>query len=148
MTTSVLRGESAHTIADHHQHLRGRFQQLQQSLVGAQLSELQTESELRLLERDLDEHFAEEELGGFFTQILADRPEFNQRVQRLVAQHREFKAVIGVLRSTCRLACGESGAREGWLAAFAEFEQCFADHERAEHELLFDATERDLGTGD
>ena len=148
MTTSVLRGDCPHAIADDHRHLRARLQQLQQTLAGAGLSNSQAEQELRQLERELDEHFAAEELGGFFAQILADRPEFGQRVQRLVDQHREFRATIRILRSTCRLACVESGVRAGWLAAFDDFERCFANHERAEHELLFDAIERDLGAGD
>lgn len=146
MTTR--RGDDAHTMTDDHQHLRTHMRQLQGALAGAELSNSEAEQELRRLERELDEHFAEEELGGFFAGVLADCPQFAHRVQRLTQQHREFRAAIRILRSTCRLACGESGARSGWLAGFADFQRCFAAHEHAEQELLLDATQRDLGVGD
>ena len=148
MTTSARRGDYAHAMAGDHRHLRTRLQQLQQSLAGAGLSNCQAEQELRRLERELDEHFADEECGGFFAEILAACPEFGHRVQRLVDQHREFREALRSLRRTCRLVCAESGARAGWLAAFSDFERCFVDHERAEQKLLLDATERDLGAGD
>jgi hypothetical protein len=146
--TTFLRGDFSHAVASDHRRLSARCQQLEQSLTSASLDDSQVHEELRHLEHELDQHFTEEEQGGLFTQVLAECPHFGHRIERLAQQHREFQYLIRALRSTCRLACGDSGARDGWLAAFADFTRTFARHEQAEHELLLDAAEEDLGSGD
>src|SRR5262245_47184997 len=146
--TTVLRIDRQHALAGDHRQLLARVQCLQHTLTAAGLSNLQAEAELRQLERELDQHFADKESAGLFAEILAQCPQFGRRVQSLVRQHHEFRTLVRGLRSTCRLACCESPARDGWLAAFADFQRTLADHEHAEHELLCEATERDLGAGD
>ena len=146
--TTFLRGDFAHVLASDHRRLLSRCRQLEQALNSASLADSQVHEELRRLEHELDEHFAEEERGGLFTQVLAECPQFAHKIHRLSRQHREFRFAIRALKSTCRMACGDSGARDGWLAAFADFNRSFAEHERAEHELLLDAAEQDLGSGD
>jgi Hemerythrin HHE cation binding domain. len=148
MMPTLLRTDRQHALAGDHQQLLARVQRLHNALAVAGLSNLQAEAELGRVARELDQHFADEEREGLFEEILAQCPQFARRVQDLVRQHREFRALLRDLRSTCRLACCESPARDGWLAAFAEFQRTLADHEHAEHELLYEATERDLGSGD
>jgi hypothetical protein len=145
---TLLRTDRQHELAGDHRQLLARVQRLLHTLTAAGLSNSQAEAELRQLERELDQHFVDEESGGLFTEILAQCPQFGWRVAGLVRQHREFRLVLRALRSTCRLACCESPAREGWLATLADFQRTLAAHEHAEHELLYEATEHDLGTGD
>jgi DNA repair exonuclease SbcCD ATPase subunit len=148
MSTRNLRLDSADVIQGDHQRLEERLDRLHEQLSSATLTRAQADRELSRMEAELEEHFALEELGGFFAEILESSPERADRVRELLRQHTEFRAIFRSLRRTCRWACGESGARAGWLAEFADFHRRYDEHECAEHELLYEAMQRDLGAGD
>jgi hypothetical protein len=148
MTTRTVSIDCSEAIQGDHRHLKDTLERLHQQLFAAALTRAQTDQELRNLEAELEEHFVQEESGGFFAEILEFSPELDGRVHELLRQHQEFLGVLRSLRRARRWACGESGSRDGWLAEFARFHQRFNEHEVAENELQYVALQRDLGTGD
>ena len=148
MTTLGAYTHSVESIQGDHRHLKARLTWLHDQLASAGLTSGQTDRELAEMEAELEEHFTQEEGGGFFVAIIEAAPEASEKVQELLRQHRQFRTTFRALRKTCRWACGESGTRAGWMAAFAEFHRAFDDHECTEHELLYEALQRDVGAAD
>jgi hypothetical protein len=148
MTTRGVRIDCGDLIQGDHQRLKERLERLESQLSSASLTRAQADRELARLEAELEEHFAREESGGFFREILDFSPELGERIHELLRQHQEFRAVFRSLRKTCRWACSEGGARDGWLAELADFHRRYDEHECAECELLHEAMQRDLGAGD
>ena len=147
MNSQSVHPDHEGTIQGDHQRLKAKLARLHEQLVSACLTPAQTDREFSQVEAEMDEHFGREE-SGFFAEILELAPELNERVLNLLREHKELRQVFRALRKTCRWACGESGMRAGWLAEFAEFHQRFNEHEQAEHELLHESLQRDLGAGD
>jgi hypothetical protein len=148
MTTRTVRLDAQDTIQRDHLRLQAKLGRLRERLAAAALTAAQLERELSEVEAELEEHFAHEELGGFFAEVVDLAPEFDERVKSLLKEHRELRGHFRFLRKTCRWACSESGTRAGWLAEFADFHQRFGTHEQAEHDLLHEALQRDVGQGD
>jgi hypothetical protein len=148
MKTRSICFDPASEIQGDHERLGGRLRWIHQQLSSAGLSPTQTDRELLRTEAELEQHFAKEEAGGFFAQILELSPEFTDQVRCLLKQHQEMRLLFRSLRETSRWACGESGSRAGWLAEFAAFHSCFDAHERREHELFYEALQRDVGATD
>lgn len=148
MTTSSLRLDRAGTIQGDHQRLQAKLGWLHEQLAAARLTAAQADLELARAATELEEHFTHEESGGFFAELLDRAPQLDERVSNLLQEHRELRVLFRFLRKTCGWACGESGTRSGWLAEFAEFHHRFNEHEQAEHDLLHEALQRDVGLGD
>lgn len=148
MTTHSLPRVHDDVIQADHQRLHAKLERLHEQFAAASLSSAQTDRELLQTETELEEHFNYEESVGFFAEVLEFSPELDERVHQLLQQHQEMRAQFRSLRKTCRWACGESGARAGWLAEFADFHRRFNAHEQAENNLLQDALGRDVGAGD
>lgn len=148
MMTPNLRVDPESSIQADHQRLHARLVRLHESLVSASLTEEETTRELAKAEAELEEHFSLEESGGFFIQVRDLLPQLEERARHLMREHQEMRALFRSLRATCRWACGESGARSGWLAEFADFHRRFDEHEHAENDLLYEALQRDVGAGD
>jgi len=85
----------------------------------------------------LARHFHIEESDGYFTDVLATKPELERRVEGLRAQHTEILAQLDTVAST-------DATPEG----IENFIVTLRAHEADERELLQDATLQDLGTGD
>jgi hypothetical protein len=148
MTTHSLRLDREEKIQGDHQRLLAKLAWLRGQVAAAALGAAALERELAQLEAELNEHFAHEEQGGFFAEVLSAAPYFDERVANLLQEHKEMRSHFHFLRKTCDWVCGESGTRAGWLAEFAGFHQRFSGHEQAEHDLLHDALLRDMGLGD
>lgn len=148
MATPTIRIDTSGQIQGDHCRLKAKLQQLHEQLLAASLGPNQLERELLVLEGELLEHFAVEEEGGLFEQIVEAAPELAECVQVILRQHQVFRDNFRALCRTFRWACGASGTRDGWLAGFFEFHRQFDEHERAEHDLLHEALHRDIGTGD
>jgi hypothetical protein len=146
--TSSATPEVAATVESDHRWLRATISRLEDELIACKLAAADAERELAALARELDEHFRHEEAGGFFAEVLEAAPELQDRVESLRQQHRQLREMVRGLRGTCRWACVESGARTGWLAAFADFHRLFDQHESAEHSLLHESLLRDMGAAD
>lgn len=148
MATDNVRIDPQGTIQGDHRRLHGRLERLHEQLASASLTEAEVAREMAHAEAELEEHFSHEETGGFFGAIQELSPEFEERASHLLREHREMRLLFRSLWMTCRWACGESGARAGWLAEFADFHRRFEEHESAENDLLYEALERDIGAGD
>jgi hypothetical protein len=148
MNTQDKRRDSVAVIAGDHQRLASRLKWLHERLAAAGLSAREADSALVQTEAELEEHFMHEESGGFFAEILELAPELEERARGLLRQHQQMRKLFRSLRMTCRWACGESGARSGWLAELAEFHRVFDEHEHAENELMYLALQCDMGAGD
>lgn len=98
-----------------------------------------------LLERfshELLSHFSAEEKGGYFDTLVAERPQFSQRVARLLDEHDEMR------RTTVGLTAAARSLPPHQLAArLAELIATFEAHERAEVRLLQDFFSSDEGAG-
>ena len=148
MATRSIHLDCDSTIQGDHQRLHARLVRLHEQLATASLTGMQATRELIRAEAELEEHFTHEESGGFFAEVSEISPELNERIQWLLLEHQEMRVLFRSLRMTCQWACGESGARAGWLAEFAEFHHRFDEHEHAENDLLYEALQRDVGAGD
>ena len=95
-------------------------------------------------DRELREHFAFEERGGYFSEILAVAPRLSQRVTQLKEHHVEYGAYSGRLLDLARTAASESD----WEAVQARAEallMALGEHEAEENELVREAFADDRG---
>ncbi len=91
----------------------------------------------------LIEHFAIEEQGGYFAEVLAVAPRLSGRVSRLKRNHPAFRRRLTRLRKHIpdpTIAWPEVEARVAALL------KALADHESAENDLVHEAFMQDLGS--
>ena len=97
--------------------------------------------------RALREHFASEERGGYFSEILAVAPRLSLHVARLKDRHVEYREHSRLLLDLATKAASESD----WIevqSRSATFLMALREHEREENELVREAFMHDLGQGD
>ncbi|MCA9704568.1 MAG: hemerythrin domain-containing protein, partial [Myxococcales bacterium] len=91
----------------------------------------------------LVEHFATEEEGGYFSEVRDAHPEYDQRLDRLEAQHAEL---LQQLESVSARAVDDVMPQvRGDVGHLLD---ALRGHEAAERGLVQDAALRDLGTPD
>ena len=136
-----LFGRASAVEADH-AHLRDAWKRLRQ-LAAAEGPEAEQRAELwpLILEfgRELREHFAAEEEGGYFGALLDERPELSSQIERLRIEHQEIAALIAGLEASSPGWNAELGLQLGQLL------DRFQQHERAEAKMLQDFFGRDQG---
>ena len=91
----------------------------------------------------LSEHFAIEEQGGYFAEVLAVAPRLSGRVARLGGNHPAFRRRLTRLRQHIpdpTIAWPDVEARVAALL------KALADHESAENDLVHEAFMQDLGS--
>ncbi len=96
----------------------------------------------------LRDHFAVEERGGYFSEVLQVAPRLNRRAERLQQNHLEFRQRLNRLLELTRDAVGAPDKWERVTVGVAEFLQQLSVHEDAENELVREAFMHDLGQGD
>jgi hypothetical protein len=98
---------------------------------------------LRRLESKLVAHFELEERGGDYDHIVAQRPELEHKVTKLLAEHARILGAFGAL-------VARSATTSVWDLApqLIEAIDALQRHERAETRLMQDAFLVDLATGD
>ncbi len=96
-------------------------------------------------------HFSLEEAYGYFDDAISVAPHLSQRAERLRSQH------FGLFSDACRLAEGAAQLSsleksDTALARLAEdyrrFSTRFHEHESQERDLILEAFNDDIGTGD
>ena len=102
---------------------------------------------LESLPRTLREHFAVEEEGGYFSEVVAAAPRLARTVKRLGAEHVRFRAAS---RELAELAGKAAGASEwdGVEARAAELLRALRAHEDRENAVVQDAFMTDMPRGD
>jgi Hemerythrin HHE cation binding domain len=96
-------------------------------------------------------HFSLEEAYGYFNDAISAAPHLSRRAERLRSQH------SGLFREVCRLAemaerLSRHGKTDEVLSRLADeyrrFSTRFHDHESQECDLILEAFDDDIGTGD
>jgi hypothetical protein len=114
--------------------LEAEFQQRQREASGAAWADNLLEL-LDEFDRELREHFAFEERGGYFSEILAAAPRLAPRVARLKEHHVEFGEYCGRLLDAARNAASESDWDDVQTRAEALL-MALREHEAEENELV------------
>jgi iron-sulfur cluster repair protein YtfE (RIC family) len=100
------------------------------------------------LREHLEQHFAQEEQGGYLEESLTRMPRLAGAVREVLAEHPALLAALDGLLE--RLAARDSGG-EAWRQAGRDFE-AFASrllaHERNENAVLQEGYNEDLGLAD
>jgi hemerythrin len=103
---------------------------------------------LERLKAELVEHFAIEEAGGYFNEVLTEAPRLKANADLLLGQHEEL---MQKLKSLCNAAKHAAVSEEKWAQLVANangFIASLIEHERGENYLLQEAYERDIGPED
>ena len=124
-------------LADLRRTLQKRSQRVEEIVVG-----------LRGLQQELEDHFVQEEIGGFFREAVERQPWLHERVQKLREDHEAMRGEIAGL-----VSCSEESrpALLWWSEVehrFDELTRHLHHHERLEVALLQEAWTDDMGTKD
>lgn len=98
------------------------------------------------LDRALPEHFALEERGGYFFEVVEVAPRLRPRAERLQRSHVEFREQSRAVLELARSAVGAPDKWERWKQLTAEFLKRLRQHEADENELVREAFRDDLPT--
>ncbi len=96
----------------------------------------------------LREHFAVEEEGGYFADVLKVAPRLSRRAARLEQNHREFSERLEALLALVQYAIDARDAWERVTTGVERFLRELRAHEDDENELVREAFMVDLGRGD
>lgn len=92
-------------------------------------------------------HFAFEEEGGYFRDMLRRSPRLRPRAKRLLAQHPELLERLERVRELASEATAAPAA-DALQEAFGAFLALYEEHEQGEEDLLQEAFGRDIGAND
>jgi len=95
----------------------------------------------------LQVHFAHEELGGFFEQLIEVSPQRVREVTRLEEQHGEFRARLAVVAEAL-FADVDGSTLPEVIFRLHRFAESFRKHEDAENRLLAESLNDDMGSPD
>ncbi len=100
------------------------------------------------LREQIEGHFRDEEVEGFFEQIVDQAPRLDSRVDELRAEHAQLRSDVIKLGE---LANGDESG-DGWWErlerGFHDFSRTLMHHETKENELLQAAYGEDIGSQD
>jgi RNA polymerase-binding transcription factor DksA len=100
------------------------------------------------LARELPEHFALEEKGGYLVGVLTTAPRLHRRAERLQRQHAELARSSGELADMARSMRAQPGLRAEVEKRFKELAVQLSAHEAAEDTLVREAFTDDVAAGD
>lgn len=101
---------------------------------------------LERLAEQLQMHFAAEERDEHFGRMAAHSPRLARRIEALLRDHRELRALATGLIEEARRSDDESVWRSA-TRTFWQLRERLAWHERDENELVFEVHQVDLGHG-
>ena len=131
-----------------HEELRALLGNLHKVLA-ERLDKVQRVAELLAsLVDHVETHFEEEEVAGFFDQIVDRAPRLSDNIERLRHEHQQL---LGAVRQLNQVASQGNGSADWWQQleqAFHQFSTELMHHESAENDLLQQAFTDDIGTGD
>ena len=100
------------------------------------------------LGRQLEGHFAMEEVSGCFAEMVNVAPRVSDRVNAFIGEHASFQAEMGSVIDLVNQCHGTSEDWDRIEARFTEFSRKLMDHEAAENELLQQVFTEDIGAKD
>lgn len=96
----------------------------------------------------LREHFADEERGGYFSEVLRAAPRLSRRAERLAENHIELRERLEKLLDLTQKAADAPDRWQKVTTGLAEFVKTLRAHEDEENDLVREAFMDDLGRGD
>jgi hypothetical protein len=135
--------------AARHRELKELLARIEQSLEERTATVDEVSDMLGLLGDRLVKHFAMEEDGGYFADVLVHAPQLISKANALLAQHPKMCAQAKGL--ALEIACREPTQPDWWqhtVELFRAFREELARHERQEDGLLQEAYTRDIGAND
>ena len=135
-------------IVGEHANLRDLLGEMHRIIAGRSESVDNVVKSLDSLIDYLRRHFQHEEDGGFFGEIAALAPRLSERAEEVCREHVELLTAIESFRDTAR---GGTATGAWWERLNSEFHRLMKDlmhHERREQDLLQEAFNVDIGTGD
>ncbi len=139
------------TIRSQQLALRQRIRALEEVFAEPDAAEEYARKTLTLLEgfdSALREHFAVEEEGGYFADVLKVAPRLSRRAARLEQNHKEFSEHLEALLALVQYAIDARDAWERVTTGVERFLRELRAHEDDENELVREAFMVDLGRGD
>lgn len=100
--------------------------------------------ELAWFSAQLEQHVADEEPGGYMSDVVDRCPEFQRRADRLHVQHADFVACARSLLEAARQHASPADIQ----ASIGKLLDAVEVHEHAETSLIQDAWQVDIGSGD
>ncbi|MDP7016945.1 MAG: hemerythrin domain-containing protein [Pirellulaceae bacterium] len=145
--TSEIQPSFAEAIKHEHDELEGALHRLRLALADRSETPAVMRSLFHNLATELETHFAHEERGGYFSEVLAAAPRLQNQIELLERQHRPLLVMIKQVRDSID---GRLGATwwEDTAAHFEDFVHHFIEHEVDENSLLQEAYCQDIGSDD
>jgi hypothetical protein len=146
MTMTVQAQTELTKLYEEHRHLEQTLERLRALLSGTP----QPATAVSLIDDihgQLVSHFAHEEKGGYFAELLASKPRLRGEAERLLAHHPELLERLEEVRAEASRAT-ETGDCRTLSAAFDRFFERFEEHEHREESLLQGAHGTDIGATD
>jgi len=148
MNNPPVENTALQTALKEHQDLMRLLGRLNAAVTAAEVDRGALAQQLRDLRAHMTEHFALEDQGGYFEEVVEFQPHLRERVDELHDQHPLLAAGIAELIDIVE---GDP-ADEGWTASlkarFETFRTLFVEHEHGENELVQEAYEQDIGSKD
>jgi hemerythrin len=148
MATDQAHTDHFDSIIEEHRQLRAVLDRIQAALARKRDSLSRVVALFDELETYLLAHFAHEERGGYFAEVLVLSPGLRGKVEQLERQHPQFMRMIRELRAAA--ADGQS-SDVWWLylgERFEDFAHRFVEHETDENHLVQEAFLRDMAAED
>jgi iron-sulfur cluster repair protein YtfE (RIC family) len=143
-----LNHEFYEQVRQEHEELREWLGRLHHALTERTLGGPQIAEMFGALCEHLERHFKDEEIGGFFEQVVAMAPRFVDRTTELREEHAALRAELQGLAKRA----GDAKVDDAWWRelhdGFHAFSRGLMQHENKENELLQDVYDEDVGSKD
>jgi iron-sulfur cluster repair protein YtfE (RIC family) len=136
-------------IQREHGELRALLGDIHRVLAERLQTVVHVSEQLAALNEHVETHFNEEEIGGFFDQVLGSASQ--QVAQQVDSLRDEHCHLLQVVRRLSEQAKTGNGSDDWWQrleSEFREFSKELMHHEHKENELLQEAFDQDIGAAD
>ncbi len=148
MTSKPSRSDSLEQIRREHEELRQLLGNVRQTLAKRLATVVNVADQIGKLCEEVETHFTQEEIDGFFDQVVEHAPRLSHDTDQLRTEHVRLREVI---RDLSHCASEGDGSADWWErieAQFHEFSKQLMRHETKENELLQSAYTDDIGLAD
>lgn len=148
MTSEPTRRDTLEEIQREHEELRKQLGNVRQTLAKRLATVVNVAELIGKLCEEVETHFTQEEIDGFFDQVVEQAPRLSSNTEQLRAEHVRLRELI---RDLSRCAGAGDGSDDWWErieAQFHEFSKQLMRHESKENELLQSAYTDDIGQAD
>lgn len=148
MTSKPSRSDALEEIRREHEELRGLLGNVRQTLAKRLATVANVAETIGKLCEEVETHFTQEEIDGFFDQVVEQAPRLSNDTDQLRSEHVQLREVIRKLSDCASKGDGSDDWWQGIEAQFHEFSKQLMRHESKENELLQSAFTDDIGLAD